>query len=308
MVPDQIKKQKTLSLYRYGDPRLLRILIGLTVMIVALVLAIIIVSVNRSLSSNSRPSEEQNTIITIPDEEKVNDDEEDKMDEEEIVVQLPEKIDFQPAVDSFANASGVKSVIIYDLERDEMVGEYNANTSYFTASLYKLFVVYEGYIRVQNGIWDPNAPCGSTGRTIIECLDLAIRESNSTCAETLWTMIGRTNLDSIVNDTFSINETTVSRLVTTPNDILKIMKMFYEHKEITDETLLARMKDSFLNQPITEYNWRQGLPSGFSSAKVYNKVGWDWSRIEILEFYSNLSIGNSISMIVHNIYAILFII
>jgi len=90
-------------------------------------------------------------------------------------------------------------------------------------------------------------------------------------------MIGKTNLDSIVNDTFGINETTVSRLVTTPNDILKIMKMFYEHKEITDETLLARMKDSFLNQPITEYNWRQGLPSGFSSAKVYNKVGWDYN-------------------------------
>ena len=144
MVPDQIKKQKTLSLHRYGDPRLLRILVGLTVMIVALVLAIIIVSVNRSLSNNSRPSEEQNTIIEIPDEEKVNDDEEDKTDEEEIVVQLPEKIDFQPAVESFANTSGVKSVIIYDLERDEMVGEYNTNTSYFTAS----YINFLSFMRV----------------------------------------------------------------------------------------------------------------------------------------------------------------
>ena len=37
------------------------------------------------------------------------------------------------------------------------------------------------------------------------------------------------------------------------------------------------MMDSFLNQPVTAYNWRQGLPSGFSDAvKVYNKVGWQY--------------------------------
>ena len=37
------------------------------------------------------------------------------------------------------------------------------------------------------------------------------------------------------------------------------------------------MKDSFLSQPVTTYNWRQGLPSGFSKANVYNKVGWDYN-------------------------------
>ena len=55
------------------------------------------------------------------------------------------------------------------------------------------------------------------------------------------------------------------------------MKLFYEHKYITDETLLNQIKDSFLNQPATTYNWRQGLPSGFTKANVYNKVGWDFN-------------------------------
>ena len=55
------------------------------------------------------------------------------------------------------------------------------------------------------------------------------------------------------------------------------MKIFYGHKEITDENLMATMKDSFLNQPTTTYNWRQGLPSGFAKASVYNKVGWEWN-------------------------------
>ena len=55
------------------------------------------------------------------------------------------------------------------------------------------------------------------------------------------------------------------------------------------------MKDSFLNQPVTTYNWRQGLPSGFSDrVDVYNKVGWNrndsyWSIYDdaaILDFVS----------------------
>ena len=58
---------------------------------------------------------------------------------------------------------------------------------------------------------------------------------------------------------------------------MKIMKMFYEHKDFNDEILVATMKDSFLNQPATTYNWRQGLPSGFKKANVYNKVGWDFN-------------------------------
>ena len=38
------------------------------------------------------------------------------------------------------------------------------------------------------------------------------------------------------------------------------------------------MKDSFLVQPATTYNWRQGLPTGFSTdVLVYNKVGWHWN-------------------------------
>ena len=59
-----------------------------------------------------------------------------------------------------------------------------------------------------------------------------------------------------------------------------MMKLFYAHDAITDATLLAQMKDSFLNQPTTIYNWRQGLPSGFTRANVYNKVGWDFNPDE----------------------------
>lgn len=191
---------------------------------------------------------------------------------------LPDRIDFQGVVNEWVNSTnGNRSVLIYDLDREELVGEYNPDESYNTASLYKLFVVYDGYRKIQSGEWSADDMVGRTGHNIIDCLDLAIRESNSECAEPLWSMIGRENLDATIVNDFGIVNSNIGSLLSNPRDILSIMKIFYEHLEIIDESLVERMKDSFLDQPVTTYNWRQGLPSGFSVANVYNKVGWDYN-------------------------------
>lgn len=214
--------------------------------------------------------------MEIEPEEEISEIIEEEVVEEEPV--LPEKIDFQIVVNEWANSTtGNRSVLIYDLDRDELVGEYNPDERYNTASLYKLFVVYDGYRKVQSGEWAADDTVGRTGRSIIECLDLAIRESNSECAEPLWAMIGRENLDATISNDFGIVNSNISSLLSNPNDILSMMRIFYEHEEIFDDSLVEQMKDSFLNQPKTTYNWRQGLPSGFSVANVYNKVGWDYN-------------------------------
>ena len=193
----------------------------------------------------------------------------------------PAKIDFQPVVDDWANStSGNKSIAIFDLDRNELLASYNNDKHFDTASLYKLFVVYEGYRRVQSGEWDGGELIGQTDKTILQCLDLAIRESNSTCAEAIWDMIGRKELDRVVRDEFKIKHTDTSALSSNVNDITLMMKIFYRHKQITDDKLVEQLKDSFLNQPTTEYDWRQGLPSGFEKANVYNKVGWDYNSEE----------------------------
>ena len=84
-------------------------------------------------------------------------------------------------------------------------------------------------------------------------------------------------MDILRESDFDIINSDISKLISDPDDIMKIMKIFYEHNDIQDENLISLMKDSFLNQPATTYNWRQGLPSGFTEANVYNKVGWDWN-------------------------------
>lgn len=247
----------------------LRIMGGLLLMVaVAIFVFLVLTSQNAGDGRVANNNNDSEVIDTQTEEEP----------EEEPVVVLSDKVDFQPTVDKWvASTGGSKSVLIYDLERDELVGSYNTAESYNTASLYKLFVVYEGYRRVQNGEWDKSIVAGSTGYTIEKCLDLAIRESYSPCAETLWGMIGHDKLDQIIEEDFKITNSDISSLISNPEDIMKIMKLFYMHPDVTDENLIALMKDSFLNQPATEYNWRQGLPSGFTKANVYNKVGWDWN-------------------------------
>lgn len=188
------------------------------------------------------------------------------------------EVDFQPVVDAWVKTvGGNKSILIYDLNLNKAVGSYNVDEDYNTASLYKLFVVYEGYKRVENGTWDGNARAGSTGKTILKCLDLAVRESHSPCAESLWNMIGHAELDAIIKNEWAITNSDISHLTSNVGDIMKILKRFYEHPDFNNQALLDTMWDSFLNQPDTTYEWRQGLPRGFTKASVYNKVGWDYN-------------------------------
>lgn len=221
------------------------------------------------------PTQDEDTSKDVESEEIKKDDKEEKSKKPTY-----KEVDFQSVVDSWVQSvSGNRSVYIYDLNLDKLAGSYNVSEDYGTASLYKLFVVYEGYKRVQNGEWVGETMAGSTGYTISKCLDLAIRESYSPCAETLWSMIGRDTLDTIIETEWKITDSDISSLVSNVVDINKIMQRFYEHPDFNDETLLSNMWDSFLNQPETTYEWRQGLPSGFSKAAVYDKVGWEYNAV-----------------------------
>ena len=192
----------------------------------------------------------------------------------------PEPIDFQAIMDSWMlSITGDAGAIIYDLDEGEVLAEHRADEDFYTASLYKLFVVYEGYRRIEAGADNPQAVIAN-GYTRLKCLDLAIRESYSPCAETIWAGIGHSTLDQIIVNDYNITHSKISSLVSTPRDIMLIMKRFWEHPDFSD-SLWELAADSFLNQPVTSYDWRQGLPSGFSSkVKVYNKVGWDRNRLE----------------------------
>ena len=197
-------------------------------------------------------------------------------------IQKPDFIDLQPLVDKWVKkTTGEASIIIYDLNNQRLAASYNPSQIFETASLYKLFIVYEGYLEVENGSLDPSAIV-TGGHTVKECLDLAIRESDSPCAEGLHAMIGQKKITEALTD-WGLTNTSLDDYQSTAEDVFKIMQKYYEHTDLSEETWTI-IQDSMLNQPSVDSelcdgscDWRQGLPSGFSVASVYNKVGWEHS-------------------------------
>ncbi len=62
-------------------------------------------------------------------------------------------------------------------------------------------------------------------------------------------------------------------LTSTPRDLIELLKVIYVHEHLSDDSW-SRLSDSMLNQPVTTDNWRQGIPAGFQTPLVYDKVGW----------------------------------
>lgn len=185
MVLKQTNRRKTIG----------KLVLSFCLILIAAFFALGVLHVIKS-DSVSSPDVKEPPVV----EEKVVTVEEEKED----VNILP--IDFQPEINDWVNSTGgTKGIAIYDLDLDTYVGSYNIDEKFETASVYKLFVVYEGYRRVQSGEWDKDETVSWTGNNILECLDLAIRESNSPCAETLWSMIGRDELNDIVHSTFELS-------------------------------------------------------------------------------------------------------
>lgn len=208
-----------------------------------------------------------------------------------------EKIDLAPVISSWMNYTMTdtkQAVVVYDLDNDRVLGELNADQVFQMESLYKLLVVYEGYRRIENGSLNPDEESVG-GKTVLQCLDLAIRESNSDCAENILEKLGgEAALDQVVQREWGLQKTSVSELDTTANDMIKMLKIVFQSKGV-GEGNAKRLKDSMLNQgslggeAMCEKNdcdLRQGLPRGFSdvSSKVYDKVGWRWDGGTWLNF------------------------
>ncbi|MBR1801820.1 serine hydrolase [Candidatus Saccharibacteria bacterium] len=201
---------------------------------------------------------------------------------------VPDKISLQNTVDKWVDtqsSAGNSGIIIYDIDNDEIVARHNEDTKIRIESIYKMFVAYEGYYRIDSGQWDGNQQVLNwndfSGKpyTLSLCLDHMIRFSYSSCAEKVWSMIGQNNLQAAYEEK-GYKNTSISNITSTPSDLMKLYQQYWKHTDLSEESW-KKIQDSMLNQTapgnaadVYTRNWRQGLPSGFSTAVVYDKVGW----------------------------------
>lgn len=204
--------------------------------------------------------------------------------EEEGTVAKPSKPalpSLQPTIDEWVKStSGTVSVHITDAD-GKVLATHNAEKTYFTASIYKLYVAYAGYQKIDDGTYSLNDPYLS-GYNRGECLDAMIRDSNSPCGEKMWAELGKTELTEQMKN-YGLKATSLTGLETTAQDAAVILANIANGKDLKPASQKAYL-DSMKTQDAL---YRRGLPSGFKKLTVYNKVGWnltqEWHDTAIVE-------------------------
>ena len=253
----------------------------LSVCICVAIIAFVIYQLTASTGKNTGASEMQNTQST-------NDPDNNSADipAPTVEAQKPtfdnEKL--QTAVDTWYGSLSAdeKASIVLAGDDGSVLASVNQDASYFTASLYKLFVAYEAYRALDAGSYDGNEGY-LNGNTRFECVDLMIRESNSPCGEKWWNELGKQTIQDQLK-TYGIEHTDMVGLKTTAKDTATILTRIAKGEGLSEESQ-AKYLDSMKTQPAL---YRRGLPSGFSGTlTVYNKVGWneqlEWHDASVVE-------------------------
>lgn len=216
----------------------------------------------------------------------------------------PAFIDLQPTVNAWLKTTTASvGLMVYDLDNNRVAASYQADRVFNVASIYKLFFVYDGYRQIDTGAIAADAPYVTTSDyragtyTYGECLDLMVRESYNGCANKMRSDRQAFARVQTLIDELNLTKTTNGGLSSTAADLTELLKLFYRHSDLSDASW-QKLADSMLNQPPTKvdatttYNWRQGLPSGFSKqVNVYDKVGWAWDEdAKVWQTYADAAI------------------
>lgn len=220
-------------------------------------------------------------------------------------------IDLQPTVDRWASTISSSrekaAVMIYDLNNSRVAASYHADEVFNVASLYKLLLAYDGYRQIAIGAEKPTdiivRGTDKGDLTLSQCLDLIIRESYNGCADPMHQDTMRASRITSLIRNYEMTNTTNLGLQSTAADLTKLLRTYWRHSELT-QSLWDQIKDSMLNQPPSAssshptYDWRQGLPAGFTSnVDVYNKVGWEWNaEREYWNIYADAAIVDFVDL------------
>ncbi len=195
---------------------------------------------------------------------------------------LPADGSLTPVIAAFAKRhKGSYSVVVMEPTSGAVLADYRGATTYFTASIYKLYVAYAGYRALDAGRYSGNAPAVNS-YTRAQCLDLMIRSSYSPCGVRWWIDLGRAKLDAEAK-TWGLTDTDLVGLTTSAQDAARMLRLVSNGTGLSARAHTAYL-DSMRTQPA---KYRVGLPAGMPGLTVYNKVGWnvdlEWHDAAIVE-------------------------
>jgi beta-lactamase class A len=164
------------------------------------------------------------------------------------------------------NQSGQYGVTILD-DEGELLAETNGEQVFFAASIYKLYVAYAGYQKIDDGTYSGAEPY-LNGKTRLECLIAMIEVSDSPCAEKMWIELGRADIDRQL-ESYGVNNTSMLGVTTSSRDAALLLARLHQGLDLSTIS-----REKFL-QSLEDQIYRDALPEGFDeTATVRNKVGF----------------------------------
>ncbi len=186
----------------------------------------------------------------------------------------------EKAVDDWVSTHQGTYAVVVTSEAGKTIANHSGDKSFFAASLYKLYVAYEGYRKIDDGTHKLSQPY-LNGWTRGECLDKMIRESHSPCAEKLWTELGHDSLDAKMT-TYGLTNTSMTSITTSAHDAAVMLARIQTGeglKPASRQKLLASMQAQMYDD---------ALKAGFANQTVYDKVGFreqvEYHDVGIIKF------------------------
>jgi beta-lactamase class A len=179
----------------------------------------------------------------------------------------PPLVNLQPVVDAWvAKQGGDYGIVVYDPGNEKIIGSYQPDKQFFTASIYKLYVVYLQLVDIQAGKREAGEQFRA-GNTRQKCIEEAVRTSDSPCAEALMAELGNADINQRLAG-FGLTNTSFPSFVTSAGDVAKVLVRFQAKRDLNDQ------QTALLRGVMEQQIYRKGLPAGMPQAVVADKVGF----------------------------------
>jgi beta-lactamase class A len=183
----------------------------------------------------------------------------------------------------------------------------NGGTQYPTASIYKLFADWYVFGQSEKGALNLDSPSGVSGKSIIQCIEASIVNSDNDCGKWLLDSSGSSNVTNFAHAA-GYGRTDLGSLISTPDDTTNFLVNLANTGLINSTDTQAML--GYMQRQI----YRNGIPAGSAGATVQDKVGfltsvWNDAAIVhgpkstyVLVVYTNSNNANAIKDLANRIY------
>lgn len=165
---------------------------------------------------------------------------------------------------------GEAAVAVWNLENDQPVVQWNADTAWTPGSTYKVYTAYSILNAIDTGQVSPN---NVAGWTLDACFYDMILVSDNDCAQD-W--LNTWGFERVEQEVHAIGATdtyfTPGEFITTANDLSHFMEQLY------DGTILSEASRQYLIDDLYTHIHRYGIPAALPETdRAFNKVGFVFS-------------------------------